>query len=180
MSDASRPIILLASSRPCGNTFRLARSVLSEDAAAPIDLAKLNIGYYAYDDTAADDDFIPLIERIVGAPLWVLATPLHWYSISAQAKTFIDRLTDLLEGRKDLGRRLRGKSLAVVCSGTDAEPAASFHDPLERTCVYLGMRFVGTYYERNAADGTTDRPTDTAASMFGRMLIEEAQRTEGR
>ena len=31
--------------------------------------------------------------------LVLLASPVYWYTVSAQAKTFIDRLTDLLDHR---------------------------------------------------------------------------------
>jgi len=57
------------------------------------------------------------MEELVHAPSWILATPLYWYSVSAQAKTFLDRLSDLLVFRKDLGQALRGRCFAVVFRG---------------------------------------------------------------
>src|ERR1700712_2693308 len=89
---ANTPAVLLASSRADGNTFSLARMVLPEGAAPLVDLAALNISYYSYSHANAGDDFLPLVERLLSAPVWVLATPLYWYSMSAQAKTFLDRL----------------------------------------------------------------------------------------
>ena len=44
----------------------------------------------------------------------IFATPVYWYSMSGILKVFIDRITDLLTIEKELGRKLRGKKMAVV------------------------------------------------------------------
>jgi len=150
--DPQRPVVLLASSRSTGNTFSLARAVLAEDRAPLVDLAAFDIGYFSYAHAHAGDDFLPLVERLMASPVWVLATPLYWYTMSAQAKTFLDRLSDLLSSRQALGRRLRGKGLAIVCAGTDPQLPASFDTPFELTCTYLGMRFLGSHYARFEGD----------------------------
>jgi multimeric flavodoxin WrbA len=111
------------------------------------DLGALSIGYYSYDQRSSDD-FLPLIDRLLPYEIWVLATPLYWYTMSAQAKTFIDRLSDLLEADKSIGRQLRGKSLAVISSGTDAQLPLHFDEPFRLTANYLGMKFLGTHYEQ--------------------------------
>ena len=66
--------------------------------------------------------------------------------MSAQLKMFFDRLSDLITIRKDLGRLLRGKSVAVVASGTDETMPDGFEVPFHRTCEYLGMTYVGAFY----------------------------------
>lgn len=110
------------------------------------DLHTLRIGCYSYENVNADDDFLPLVQRLLPHGTWIIATPLYWYSMSAQAKTFLDRLTDLITVHKEQGRLLRGKRLAVLCSGTDPRPPDSFSEPFRLTCAYLGMAFVGTHY----------------------------------
>ncbi len=94
--------MLLASSRNDGNTFTLARLALSEQEAPLVDLGALDISYFSYSHDNAQDDFLPLAEELMASPLWVLATPLYWYSMSAQAKTFFDRLSDLISFQRAL------------------------------------------------------------------------------
>ena len=92
---AASPVVLLASSRSEGNTFALARLVLPEASPPLVNPSAPRISYYSYSNDNASDDFLPLVEELMASPLWVLATPLYWYSMSAQAKTFIDRLSNL-------------------------------------------------------------------------------------
>jgi multimeric flavodoxin WrbA len=109
----------------------------------------LKIGYYSYKNAHEDDDFLPLIQRLLYHDTWVIATPLYWYSMSAQAKTLLtllDRLTDLITLHKDQGRLLRGRGMAVLCSGTDPTLPHGFEEPFSLTCAYLEMRFLGTHY----------------------------------
>ena len=173
----TRPVILLASSRPTGNTFALAKLMFADDSTPVVDLAALNIGYYSYSNARTDDDFLPLVEQLMTSPVWVLATPLYWYSMSAQAKTFLDRLSDLLSFRKALGHQLRGKGLAVVCAGSDPELPSSFNHPFELTCSYLGMRFLGSCYAQFDGDHlvSVDAVT-TAAIEFGATIHREARK----
>jgi putative NADPH-quinone reductase len=172
-SPEASVVVLLASSRSKGDTFSLARRVLSEEVPL-VDLGSLKIGYYAYDGTNAGDDFLALIERLVDVPVRVLATPLYWYTMSAQAKTFIDRLSDLLTTHEELGRRLRGKALAVVCAGSDPQLPGAFAQPLELTCAYLGMRFLGVHYASFVGQTLRDDATQRAAEVFRDRVLGAA------
>ena len=155
-----RPAVLTASSRSDSNTRALAGIAFPNASADFFDLSRMQIGYYAYDDSNGGDDFLPLVERIIDRDLWVLATPLYWYTMSAQAKVFVDRLSDLLQARKALGYRLRGKKFAVICSGSDPSPPPAFDEPLRLTCQYLGMEYCGSCY----------------AQFKGRILVDETAR----
>ncbi len=148
--------------------------VLPEEAAPLIDLGALNISHYSYSDANAEDDFLPSVEGLLESPVWVLATLLYWYSMSAQAKTFLDRLTDLIEFRKPLGRRLRGKSLAVLCTGTDPQLPSCFEQPFELTAKYLGMAYLGSYYAQFEERSLVNPSVVGAAGELGRALLDEA------
>lgn len=163
--------MILASSRSDGNTRLLARSAFSDSEADYEDLSILKIAYYSYDHHYEHDDFLGLIRRLQQSPLWILATPLHWYTMSAQAKTFMDRLSDVLGPQKEEGRRLRGKALAVLCSGADAATPPSFDEPFVLTCRYLGMRWLGTHYAQ-FSDRIPQQPTyrERAASFAKQCL----------
>jgi putative NADPH-quinone reductase len=169
----ARPLVLLASSRADGHTGDLTRAAFPDLQDEIVDLAGLRIGYFDYDYRNAGDDFIGLVERSIERPLWVLATPLYWYTMSAQAKTFIDRLSDLLEFRKDLGHRLRGKSLAVICSGADDALPANFEEPIALTADYLGIRYIGCHYHRRL-DGESLSPAASAAARDFGLRIRTA------
>ena len=171
---ASTPVVLLASSRSDGNTFALACATFPEQAASVIDLNGLEISYYSYNHANADDDFLPLVEELLAAPVWVLATPLYWYTMSAQAKTFLDRLSDLLSFRSVLGSQLRGKTLAVLCAGTDAQLPSGFEQPFELTAKYLGMAYAGALYAQFQESVMVWPAVAATARAFGRGLLDEA------
>ena len=168
------PVLLLASSRSDGNTFALARLVLPEASTPLVNLSALRISYYSYSNDNASDDFLPLVEELMASPLWVLATPLYWYSMSAQAKTFIDRLSDLLSFHKPLGRQLHGKSLAVLCAGTDEQLRSSFEEPFELTAKYFGMSHAGCLYAQFEGSRLVHPRIAASAQAFGRALVQKA------
>lgn len=138
--------VLLASSRSTGNTRTLVDLAFPAGGFSLEDICALNVGFYSYENKNEADDFLPLVRRLLLHQTWIIATPLYWYSMSAQAKVFLDRLSDLLSVHKEQGRLLRGRKLAVFCSGSDAEVPPSFSEPFRLTCEYLGMAFLGTHY----------------------------------
>lgn len=154
-------VVILGTSRSGGNTREVVETIVSGRPVEIVDLSQLQLSAYDYEHRNARDDFIPLIESIASKPLWILSTPVYWYTMSAQLKLFIDRLGDLLTIRKDLGQLLGGKSLAVVASGTNPELPPGFESPFRLTCEYLGMRYVGAFYWRFK---TNDRPFPNLAA----------------
>jgi hypothetical protein len=67
-------------------------------------------------------------------------------------KTFFDRISDLLTIRKDLGRRLRGKSMGSVSCSSEGDLDKEFYYPFQETAKYLGMNYTGhihTWVENN-------------------------------
>ena len=165
--------VLVASSRSDSNTRLLAEAAFARAQGGYEDLSALHIGYYAHDFANEGDDFFPLIQRLLDSELWVLSTPLYWYTMSAQCKTFLDRFTDLLEIHKPEGRLLRGKSLAVVCSGTNVAMPSAFDEPFALTCNYLGMRFLGSHYAQFSADGVISDAAARAAAGFGARCLAQ-------
>lgn len=147
--------VILGSSRSDGNTRLVVGKLLSGKPVDIVDLSKLRISPFDYAHRNAGDDFIPLIESIASKSLWILATPIYWHTMSAQLKLFIDRLGDLFSIRQDLGERLRGKSLAVVATGTSPALPPGFESGFRHTAAYLGMHYAGAFYWRFRED---DRP----------------------
>jgi multimeric flavodoxin WrbA len=159
--------VWLASSRPDGNTAALARAAFPADRGRLVDIGARRIGYYSYTYAHAGDDFLGLVEEAIAHRVWVIATPLYWYTMSAQAKTLLDRFSDLLEERKDLGHRLRGIRLAILCAGADADAPENFAQPFELTAQYLGMPFLGCHYAQLGEDAPMTAEKHAAAQRFG-------------
>lgn len=139
-------IILLGSARSDGNTRKICDYVSSGHNIPICDLNDYQISYYDYNHENSDDDYLPLMERLMVYDTFIFATPVYWYSMSAQMKTFLDRFTDLLKIKKDLGRQLRGKSMKVICCSSDYEEYSEFWKPFERSAEYLGMHYEGNVH----------------------------------
>lgn len=138
-------IIIFGSSRSHGNTRKAVNEIIGKSCVELVDLNTLNISPYDYEHHNQSDDFIPLIEQLVAYEKIVIATPVYWYTMSAQIKIFLDRFSDLLTIRKDLGRKLRGKKLFVIASFNTSYPKG-FEDTFEQTSEYLGMTYLGTSF----------------------------------
>jgi ribosomal-protein-alanine N-acetyltransferase len=175
MTSAGAPrrqaVVLLGSSRGDGNTRAAVDLVLGGRTVEVIDLGRLEIGMYDYEHANASDDFLPLIERLASKSLWILATPVYWYAMSGQMKVFFDRLSDLVTIRKARGRSLKGKTVAVIASGTDTRLPEGFESPFRQTCDYLGMRYAGALYVRFGDDRVPVRNQSGDLARFAAGLF---------
>ena len=167
----AQTVVILGTSRNDGNTRLAVENVLAKKLVEVVDLSGIELSAYDYSHQNSRDGFIPLIESIANRPLWILATPVYWYAMSAQMKIFVDRLSDLITIRKDLGRCLRGKSVAVVASGTDAALPTGFESPFRLTCEYLGMTYVGAFYSQFEKNDQPFPNLETEARAFGESWI---------
>lgn len=139
-----RILIIQGSARSSGHTYDMCQILQSHVKADFIDLKALNFGDFDYDFKNRNDDFLPLIRRFVkDYDTIILASPIYWYNVSSIMKRFLDRLSDCLIVEKDLGRGLKGKSMAVLFCGPSDTDYPYIFGPLEATAAYLGMRFVG-------------------------------------
>jgi len=135
--------IILGSARSDGHTAKMAKQIAVRLRAELIDLKQYEIGHYDYQHKNKEDDFLKLIrEEIIHADTLILATPVYWYSMSGRMKIFLDRFTDLLKIEKDLGRKLRGKSLAVFTTSNGGNLGDDFWRPFAETANYLGMKYL--------------------------------------
>jgi multimeric flavodoxin WrbA len=159
-------VVLLGTSRSGGNTRIVVDKVLAGKSVTVVDLKQIDMSAYDYEHGNASDGFIPLIEGIAMKPFWVLATPVYWYTMSTQMKMFVDRLSDLITLRKDLGRLLRGKQVVVLASGTDDELPPGFESPFKLTCDYLGMNYAGAFYAKFSKDDEPAPASDAAAAAL--------------
>jgi multimeric flavodoxin WrbA len=171
----NKAIIILGSSRSHGNTRKVVDQILDQCDTPLVDLNTLSIKPYDYEYLNQADDFIPLIERIVEFDTIVIATPIYWYTMSALMKIFIDRISDLIDIRKDLGRKLRGKKLFVIASFGTSLPKG-FEDTFEQTCQYLGIEYLGTSFVYVGADGGQFRQNNQQAIEKAKLILSIAEK----
>ncbi|MCF8414369.1 MAG: NAD(P)H-dependent oxidoreductase [Melioribacteraceae bacterium] len=141
-----KSLIIMGTSRGDGNTKLITKKLGKLIASEIIELNELDISYYDYLHENKNDDFIPLAEKIVQQDIIILSTPVYWYTMSAQLKTFLDRTSDLITIRKDLGRQLNGKKMFVLSSGSQPVLPPHFDEPIRLTANYFGMDFLGSEY----------------------------------
>ena len=166
-------IALFSSSRRRGNTGRLIDRIALELNIEVVDLAGQRISSYDYEHLNRDDDFEPLMKRVLDHEQIIFATPIYWYAVSPAMKVFIDRISDLLE-LPDLqceGRRLREKTAYVVCTSISDEPSTAFMQALCETFDYLGMRFGGVAHV-NCQDGYRPAAHDAEALKLAALVRE--------
>lgn len=134
-------ILIEGSSRSQGNTA-LTAQYISDRMSGTLHVHLNHYEIYPYDYAHQnEDDFIPLVEQFIEAKNWVFLTPVYWYTMSGILKTFLDRITDLLKVRKDLGYQLKDKNMYLISMGTEPTPVDSFQVPFLLSAQYLGMHF---------------------------------------
>lgn len=138
--------VILASSRSHGNTGQLARHFAEQTQAKLFDVADYHITPFDYQFANRDDDFYPLMAELLAYDALFFASPMYWYAPSAQMKTFMDRLSDLLINDKVKGRLLRGKVAGLLATGATAQPASCFEQVFALTFDYLGLQYAGMLY----------------------------------
>ncbi len=164
-------IALFSSSRRRGNTGQLIDRIAFELNIEVVDLASLRVSSYDYEHMNRNDDFEPLMQRVLTHDQIIFATPIYWYAVSPAMKVFLDRISDFLE-LPDLlsdGRRLRGKNAYVVCTSICDEPSAEFMGAFRETFDYLGMPFGGVTHV-NCRDGYLPAVHDAEAVGFAALV----------
>jgi multimeric flavodoxin WrbA len=164
-------IALLSSSRRLGNTGQLIDRIGLELNIEVVDLATQRVSSYDYDHLNRNDDFEPLMKRVLAYDQIIFATPIYWYAVSPAMKVFLDRISDLLDVPDLLseGRRLRGKQAFLVCTSASTEPSAAFVDAFRETFGYLGMHFGGMVHV-NCLDGYMPAVHDSEALKFATLV----------
>ena len=139
-----KKLIIFGSSRSNGETRKMVDELIKISGWDVIDLNDYKFSFYDYQHKNLDDDYLPLMRKIiVEYDVLIFATPVYWYSMSGIMKVFFDRITDLLDNEKDLGRKLRGKSMAAISCSAGDNLGNNFWLPFSETARYLGMDYLG-------------------------------------
>lgn len=136
-----------------------------------VDLAELRISPYDYEHRNRDDDFEPLMRRVLAFDHVLIASPVYWYAVSPPVKVFLNRITDYLDIPEllDDGRRLRGKTGYIVCTSIYDRVSAAFEGALTETLSYLGMRNGGLLHV-NCRDGYAPARHEVEVARFAERV----------
>ena len=159
--EKKKVMIVVGSPRKKGNSSTLAKQVAAGAKAggAGVEtfyLHEMNIKpcnacdacrKKAGTDCVLKDDMQKLYPKLRSADAIVVASPIYWFTVSAQTKLFMDRWYAL---GSDEGYELTGKRFGIVLTYADADPFASgavnalrtFQDAFN----YIGAEMVGTVY----------------------------------
>jgi multimeric flavodoxin WrbA len=190
MSD-QRGIIALGSPRKEGNSTILAEKVAEgmESLGARCEtlyLHGMDIGACTACDSCQasmdrfcviKDDMEPLYARLLEGGILVFASPVYWFTVSAQTKLFMDRLY-ALNGPE--GHALAGKRIGIVLAYGDTDPFTSGAVNALRTFQdvfgYIGASIVGAVYGSalDAGDIAADDEALQRAYELGRQLVQDA------
>ncbi len=162
-------VIVVGSSRLLGNTHQLALALAAIIEADVIDLNDYDFSGFDYEFKNINDDFLPLIRRVLNYDRIVLASPVYWYAPSSTMKKFMDRISDLLKVEKGVWRQLRTKQAALVATGSDAIPASSFESVFQLTFDYLGMHYQGMLYAHCDNGFSLPEHTDAIAHFASKL-----------
>ena len=120
------------------------------------------------------DDMEPLYSKIVEAGALVFASPIYWFSVSAQTKLFMDRLYAFLGPR---GNRLKDKHIGILLAYGDTDPYTSgavnairtFQDAFS----YIGAHIEGVVYGSAMDAGDIEKSPEVleAAYKLGAKLV---------
>ena len=165
-----KALILQGSSRNNGDTAKAVQVLAEHNNWEVVHLTDCTIAPYDYEHRHRGDDFFPLMRRFIEGDYELLcfATPIYWYSMSGLLKNFLDRITDLLQIDKNLGRQLRGRKMALVSVNHESVCTPHFEQPFVLSAEYLGMQFLG-HVHLNMESGITSEVTQHLTD-FGAVL----------
>ena len=160
-AETKQVLVILGSPRRVGNSAALAARISrgAESAGAEVEtlfLQDLEISPCRGCNTcqkhdskgcAIKDDMQEIYPKLIRADAWVIASPVYWFTMSAQTKIFMDRCYALPAYAED---PFAGKLIAIAMSYGDVDPVKSgcvnalrtFQDAFS----YTGSKVVGMVY----------------------------------
>jgi multimeric flavodoxin WrbA len=139
-----KKLVIVGSSRNDGDTANLTKQLIDQSKWDLVNLNDYEFSYFDYEHENRNDDYLDLMKKIVKKyETLIFITPVYWYAMSGIMKVFFDRFTDLLTIEKELGRKLRGKRMAVLSCSTGENLGEHFWLPFSETAKYLGMEYIG-------------------------------------
>lgn len=181
-------LVILGSPRRRGNSSTLAARISrgAKSAGAEVEtlfLQNLKISPCRACDTcqkhdskgcAIKDDMQKIYPKLIRADAWVIASPVYWFTMSAQTKIFMDRCLALPAYAKN---PFAGKRIAIAMSYGDVDPVKSgcvnalrtFQDAFR----YTRSKIVGMVYgsAMKAGEIENNEALMQEAEELGKLLV---------
>lgn len=113
------------------------------------------------------DDMQLLYPRILDADAIVIASPVYWFTVSAQTKLFMDRCYALVDAD---GYLLRGKKIGIVMTYGDSDPfdsgAVNAFRTFQDAYRYVGAEIVDMVYGSADAAGDIQENAEIVAQAY--------------
>ena len=184
MQNEKKVVVLLGSPRKKGNSTALAKQIIhgAELHGAMVETVYLNglnikpcQGCYSCrkpnsSGCVVDDDMQTVYPKLQTADRWVIASPVYWFSMSAQTKLFMDRCFAMFKETTQ-ENYLLNKQIAIAMSYGDTDvfnsgcvnALRSFQDAYR----YAGANIVGMVY------GSAEEPGEITSNTFLMKQAEE-------
>jgi multimeric flavodoxin WrbA len=91
-----------------------------------------------------NDDIKTVQKHMIEADMIVMATPLYFFSASAQLKVIVDRMFSLYKWDNNAGTMktiLKGKTFVLIASAYEDVGLKELESPFRLTAEYSGMKF---------------------------------------
>jgi len=179
-SPPALPGIYLIAAHPRWRESRVNRRL--RDAAHSLPAVRVNDLYASYPDYLID--VAAEQQRVEQAQLLVLLHPIHWYSMPALQKLWLDEVLSwgwaYGRGPRGEGRALQGKDLWLVLTTGGSEDSYhpqnynryffdAFLPPYEQTAALCGMRFLPPLILHGAARATETEVSEHLAVFQQRL-----------
>lgn len=187
-ATTKRVVVILGSPRKKGNSATLAARISRGAKAAGAEVETLFLqglkispcrgcNTCQKEDSkgcAIKDDMQEIYPKLIRADAWVIASPVYWFTMSAQTKIFMDRCYALPAYAKN---PFAGKRIAIAMSYGDVDPVKSgcvnalraFQDAYR----YAGSKIVGMVYgsAMKAGEIANDKSLMREAEELGKRLV---------
>jgi len=123
-----------------------------------------------------DDEARPVLKKMADVDAIVMATPLYFFSASAQLKMIFDRMFSLYKWDNEAGTMktpLKGKDLILIASAYEDAGLDALEKPFKITADYTGMPFRSLLIP-NAGESGDIRKNPGAlkkAYKFGKSMV---------
>lgn len=188
--SSKKILIALGSPRKNGNSTLLAHKAAEgiENAGGAYEMLHLhaldiksckacdwcrgNIGSFC----VTKDDMQPIYPKLREAEGLIIASPVYWFTVSAQAKLFMDRWYAFVDSE---GYLFRGKGIGIILSFGDSDVFTSGAVNALRTFQdafgYVEARIIGSVYGSANDPGEIKSNHDLLEKAFqlGKKMVEE-------
>lgn len=110
-----------------------------------------------------DDEAKPVLAKMAEVDVIVMATPLYFFSASAQLKILMDRMFSLYKWDNEAGTMktvLKGKTLVLLASAFEDVGLDVLEKPFALTATYTGMKFESLLVANAGVSGDIQNKTE--------------------